>query len=652
MGRVVTGASRVRPLEAAWIGGLLLVVGLHAAAPISCTDFFWHLKLGQIIASEGQIPSTDMFSAVWPDAAYVQPQWLWEWLAAAVHGAAGFAGIRATQSALLVASFAALYWVVRNLTARGSAAYLIAWIAFMLFEDRFRARPDALTLGFVALSLPILFDDSPRPTRGALLYTFGLALFWANMHGGASVLLLLSLGALATGAWLDARGSGAAPSRMRASLWFLGVAALGLSASPTLIRGLSHWASLIGAQIQTGNEEWMPTYTALRQAITPCTILIAAGPSLVMIAYVWEQFRWLKTHGREPGAIGEWLLCAGYFALSQQAIRNVFLCVVPLVFMLRRRRDSAARWVDPALLIGAGLIALIALEDVVTRSYGGLDNARDLFAYDLSPELYPEEAADFLDAAQIEGGIFNDGKWGGYLSFRVWPKMHVFADSRQNFSPEMWQLYLATLSIQTRAAAIDAAFRRWGVELVMLRGPTFALGRAPAGFQLLYKAGDQEVYQHVAGAHARENLRRTRAFLSAHGARPDEDLTQAATRVGAERFLSSRFQSRKLAQAREQAGTANAELRAAAHVQIGETYYRAGLYPEALAALGEAQRVGTVTARAIYVDAFCSFAVGDLERVRAKLSQLGAFGAGALSRRQQERVTLLRAAVGSTQGAR
>lgn len=647
MGKVVTGASRVRPWEAAWVLGWLLVVGLHAAAPISCTDFFWHLKLGQIIAREGRIPSTDMFSAVRPDAAYIQPQWLWEWLAAHVYAAWDFAGIRVTQSAVLVASFAALYAIVRKLTGRASAASLIGWIAFMLFEDRFRARPDAMTLGFVALSLPILFSDSARPTRGTLLYTFALALLWANMHGGASVLLLLSLGALAVGALLDARLTPTGASRVRSSLWLLGVAALGLCGSPTLVRGLSHWASLIGAQIQTGNEEWMPTYTALRQAVTPCTILIAAGPSLVMIAYVWEQVRWHRTHGRAPGAIGEWLLCAGYLVLSQQAIRNVFLCIVPLVFMLRRKRESTTTWLAPALLVGAGLIAVITLEDVVTRSYGGLDNARDLFTYDLAPDVYPEEAADFLEAAQIEGGIFNDGKSGGYLSFRAWPRTHVFADSRQNFSPEMWQLYLATLSIQTRAAALEAAFRRWGVELVMLRGPTFALGRPPASYQLLYKAGDQEIYQHVAGAHARQNLQRARTFLIAHGARPDEDLTSAATRIGAERFLSGRFQARKLARAQAQAESSNIEARADAQVQIGETYYRAGLYQEALAALGEAHRLGKITPRAIYVDAFCSYAVGDLSRVRTRLAQLNAFGAGALSRRQEERVVLLQAAVGN-----
>ncbi len=630
--------ERVRPIEALGAVGLLVLVGLHAAAPITCTDFFWHLKLGQIIAANGSIPSTDLFSAVHPESAYVQPQWLWEWLAAHVYRLGGFAAIRGFQALVLVSSFAGLYCFVRRVTARASAAFLVCWLALMLFEDRFRARPDAMTLGFVVLTLPIVMGRFAS-TRALLAYTFGLALVWANMHGGASILLILSLLALMAGAVIEGVLGDDRASSLRATLQLLAVAVLGALCSPTLVRGLAHWATLIGPQIQTGNEEWMPTYTVLTQGITPCTVLIAIAPTLVFVAYVCEQIAWTRKHRRSVGAIGEWFLCAGYLALSQQAIRNVFLCIVPVIFMLRRRADSPARWLNPALLAGTAVVAIITLQDVVDRSYGGLKNAQSLFHYDLLPDTYPEEAANFLEEAGIRGGMFNEGKWGGYLIFRAWPASHVFVDSRQNMTSQMWQVFLATLSIPTRVAALDEAQRRWDVELAVFRGPTFPLGVPPAHWQLLYKAGDQEVYQHRSGRHARENERRTLAWLSAHGVQPHEDLTQSATRIGAETWLATPFQKQTMRRALAETQRQDPKARAEGYVHVGEIYYRAGLMRPALSAFSAAERLGPMPARAIYLDAFCSFATGDYQRARTKMGNL--VDLRGLSRRQTERLSML-----------
>ncbi len=642
--------ERTRLFEALGVLVLLALVGLHAAAPISCTDFFWHLKLGEIIASEGSIPRTDMFSAVHPDSSYVQPQWLWEWWAALVYALGGLKGVRIAQALVLVASFAGLYFTVRRATARISAAFFVSLLGFTLFEDRFRARPDAMTLGFVVLSLPILLGLISQK-RARLLYTFALMVLWANVHGGASVLLLLSLLALSTGSVIDHLTGYAQDARAREQLQLLLVASVGFFCSPTLLQGLAHWAALIGPQIQTGNEEWMPTYTALRQGVTPATVLIATAPSLVSVAYSWEQIRWTRAHGRKASAAGEWLLCVGYLVLSQQAIRNVFLCIVPIIFMLRRRSQDGdsrpsesqrgRRWLNPALAAAAAFVGLITLHDVVQRSYGGIAHAQSIFEYDLLPDTYPEEATDFLQGAGIQGGIFNHGPWGGYLIHRGWPQTHVFVDTRQNLTPDMWRVYMATLSLQTRDAALDQAWRRWGVDLVMLRGPTFALGLPPAHWQLLYKAGDQEVYQHRGGRHARDNERRAREWLNAHGGRLNEDLTESATRVGAATWLANPFHKQQLEQALAGTRSTNAQIRRQAQVRVGEIYYRAGLLPLALEAFAQAERSGPVAPRTVYLDAFCSFASGDHARSRSKLHVLRSQDLSSLSRRQKERLIIL-----------
>lgn len=619
---------------------LLTVVALHAGAPITCTDFHWHLKLGQLIDATGSIPRVDTFSAVHPNAPYVQPQWLWEWLAARVYSLGGLRGIRIAQAFMLVASFAWLYRNARHLGLRAASATLLTVLAFTFFEDRFRARPDGMTLGFVALSLPLLSWDGVARSKAVSAWTFALSVLWANVHGGASVLFLLSMLALCTGAVIDSKRQGKPWPRF--ALQQVAAVALGMLCSPTLIQGLMHWASLIGTQLDTGNEEWMPTYTVLRQAVTPCTLLIALGPLVIAVCYAIEQYKLTRRTGLAPGRLGEWFLCAGYLLLSYQAIRNSFLCLVPLLFMLQRASQQPGVRFGRLMTVLTLAVALVTGHDVLERSYGGLAHASDIYRYDELPDTYPTEVADFLAEAGIEGGIFNDPKWGGYLIFRGYPRNHVFVDSRQNFTSEMWDLFLATLSVRTRTAALDTAMKRWGVELAVFRGPTFALGTAAPGWQLLYRSGDQEVHQHLAGAHAAQNLARARAFLRKQApGLSGLNQTELALRVGARLWLQKPAQQAAIAQSKVRIASNQRQAQWQGHLELAELYYRAGLCEPSLSALDEAIRRSPLAPRHLYVDAMCAYATANMSRVRERLSQLRQLGVTTLTARQRERLDLL-----------
>jgi hypothetical protein len=286
----------------------------------------------------------------------------------------------------------------------------------------------------------------------------------------------------------------------------------------------------------------------------------------------------------------------------------------------------------------------ITFDDVVLRGYGGAQRAVEIASRDqLLPNAFPVEAADFLDEAGIEGGILNHGMWGGYLIHRCWPRCHVFVDSRQNMTAEMWRVYMATLSMQTRVPAVDFAMTKWGVELLVMKGPVFPLIRPTPDWQLLYKAGDQEVYQHIRGAHAEQNLARTRRYLTVHGADAREPLYEAAARIGAQAWLSDPYQARRLSQALSESRQADARAAALGFERLGEIYYQAGEHARALAAFGEARARGVVGTRLLYLDALCSVAVGEVSRARERLAELATRDAGALSMRQRERLELMRA---------
>jgi tetratricopeptide (TPR) repeat protein len=311
--------------------------------------------------------------------------------------------------------------------------------------------------------------------------------------------------------------------------------------------------------------------------------------------------------------------------LSQHAVRNAFLCVVPVAFMLRRARDGMASARAPVLAActGASLL-LVAFDDHVLSGYGGLSEARAMLSEDLAPATFPSELATFMREAKIEGGIFNDARWGGYLIWQLWPQNHVFVDSRQDLSPEMWPLFLAAQSAGTRPPAMEQAFRRWGIGLAAFRGPTFPAVRAPESWQLLYKAGDQELYQRRMAPNAATNIARARDYLTARARDPNVALEQLAIEVGSARFLAAPYQ-------RFRAQKADALLHSTAADEAAEglrlkasLWFEAGLYPAALGTLEALLRVQPDNVKALYQAALAALALGEDARAHALLRRLAA----------------------------
>jgi hypothetical protein len=622
-------------IETAALCVLLALVALYAASPIFAVDFFWHLKLGELIRDTGSIPRTDLFSAVHPDRPYVQFNWLWELIAAWIVSGFGLGGMRVAQAVLIAASYAVLYRAARRAFEMRTLAFAFSALAVILFEDRFQVRPGALVLGFVALMLPLLLDPLVRARRSTPWLVLLMAVAWSNLHGGESVLLVLSLGAVLAGELAHLVVLQRQDAQPKRASVLLALAVLGLVLSPTLVDGIRHWITAVGPQIQSGNEEWLPSYTMLKNGWRPAYILIGLGPSMIALVYAVEQTLRVRTLGRAAIDVREWLLCAGYLALAHQAVRNCFLCLLPLAFMLQRyaqglrssehaRRRRNARWV--AAMLAAVLLG-ISFEDAVLYGYGSFERARALFASNLAPATYPEHTTRFMREAGIEGGILNDGRWGGYLSWLLWPRCGTFVDSRHDLTPEMWPIFLESHAPLQRAPMLELGFARYGTELTAFRAPTFPTHVPSPGWQLIFKAGEEEIFQHERGAHAAQNFERVRRWLSAHGEQvaadaPPSALGAASTRIGARAWLAAPMQQLRIRGAEQAIAREDAATRARGLREKGALQWQAGLYADATHTLEAALAIEPENAGARYHTALAYFAQGDAPRSRAQLPVL------------------------------
>ena len=184
----------------------LLALGILFSSEISDSDFWWHLKTGEYIASTHSLPSPDPFSFTTStsaaEAVVRQVNLTHEWLAQLIlygaYGALGFPGVILLRVSLLLIFCGISAWVVyrRGMGIdRAIAAGVAAGLAVL---PSVADRPYLFTFVFIAVFIAVL-DGASAKLRWALPV---IMLIWANAHGGF-ILGLAILGVWAGAALLE-----------------------------------------------------------------------------------------------------------------------------------------------------------------------------------------------------------------------------------------------------------------------------------------------------------------------------------------------------------------------------------------------------------------------------------------------------------------
>ena len=600
----------------------LLGVGLLAAHPLSSADTFWHLKLGEIIARTGAIPRTDLFSAVHPERPWVQFAWLWEVLAHTVVARGGLWGLRVVQAVLMAGSVGAVYALMRRASAPVSSAALAAACALGLFVDRFQARPDALSLALATLATPLILQF--RRLRLSSCFALGvLALLWVNLHAGTSLLLggvlcMVLLGVLLNAALGCGPDTGFERRRIAAyqAAILLGLWLSALVLTPQALPAIEHFSSALRPIVNAREPEWSPSFVLLDYGDHPALFLTALAPFLIGLAYAYDLRRSYRGAGRPGLDFAEILPCVALLGLGAFVTRNLFGCLLPLcLVLLRAARDARTGRAFSALAL---VVTALVFDSSGRVAYGGFERAQVAFRHDLAPGVYPEQAARFMREAGIRGKVLNFPRWGDYLIERLFPECSVFFDSRRDVTPQMLQLLARMARLDQRSDALDAAFQRFGIELVVYEAPLFPTYRPEGPWRLLFKAGTEEVYQHVHGLYARENLERAARQFARQGVTlppetADDARTALITASGSRSVLADPWQQLLLREQTRLLRSPEQKERLRAQRTLGLLLFRAGAYARAAEQLRPLVASAPGDASVRYHLAFALLGLGDAD---------------------------------------
>ena len=120
---------------------------------------FWHVVVGQIILSTGELVQADPFTFTHTGEPWIAQQWLGECLMAALHSLAGLDALLLATVTLIASVHA---WLARRLIRNGmhaGLAVLVVVLCMAASAYHYHPRPQLLNLWFLGLTLAWLSEQ-------------------------------------------------------------------------------------------------------------------------------------------------------------------------------------------------------------------------------------------------------------------------------------------------------------------------------------------------------------------------------------------------------------------------------------------------------------------------------------------------------------
>jgi hypothetical protein len=485
------GAAALRRLlvYGAWAAlfALAAVLNLH---DIGSLDYWWHLRVGQLISESGAVPTHDPLTYTVPGARWIDIHWLHQLGLYALHATGGHRAVGLAQLGLVCLWLVAL----APIGYRRERAWLsVGALALMLLVavSRLQPRPEVPSFVLLAWILHLLDRFERRPDR-LVFAIVPLQLLWVNLHGlfavGIAVCAIALVAELIHG--LGRGGGGLRMDRVGRLAALTLLAVVVSLANPNGLDGALYplqQLDMVGSAERRGVfgmqiEELRPTLGSA----DPLTLGLFLGLAALSFGSMLANWRRVRE--------SDILLWVAFFYLALGANRNVTLFAVVAAPILVRNAneaiDARPRWMRldaSAALLAVALGLLVAVDVAVARNLAQRGRF-SLPGIGVAEGLNPIGAAEWIAQTRPRAPIAHGMGDGGYLIWRLWPEYAVMSDGRlEVFGPDLLPSLQPT--DPERFAPLDAQYRFGTVLLnhrrVSLAGIVGAL-HASAEWRLAY----------------------------------------------------------------------------------------------------------------------------------------------------------------------
>ena len=381
------------------------------AFKVGNSDFWWHIKAGQVLRESGWI-SLDPFAYTRIGEAYLAThEWLAQVILSTFYDLGTWAGITILRIGLIGLAFGIPLLLHRkNLWVNSAVAVLAVASARPALTDR----PQLFTfvLFSLVLCLCIAYPEAhPKKRKHILLLLPVIIILWSNLHGAASLIGIALFGALYIQQLLKGR------SNLTLLSFCLGAMLVAPFVAPGGIANITYLYDLFTEKSAGLIEEWKP------------------GPwgwYLKHTAVFWILGAVSLWYGRR-NLVFSLLVFLGIGYLSRTAQRHEILFIITsltlIIYQLRYSKSWNAiitRMQHRRIAFPVGLIIVFIFLGSFTyvRAY---DINRNDHLYGFGVFAPMRSASAFIKREQITGNMFNNYNAGGELLFY---DHKVFLDGR------------------------------------------------------------------------------------------------------------------------------------------------------------------------------------------------------------------------------
>ena len=433
---------------------ILILVFLVYIIPSVDPDLGWYIRTGTEFFKTGQIPFHNTFTYFLEGYRFINPYSLYAIITAFVYQILGQWGLAGIFAFLMVLSFL----LVGKIFPRAKTIVLsLLFLSFLPVYNQFLLGLRSQIITIVGLVIAYYLCLTQRNYKRGLLLSFLLFVFWANMHGGFPIGLVIFVAALIN-ALIE--------KDYKNVKYFLSLLIVGFFGSLINPFGISLYSwtfKHFQIPLNTMIAEWTVPGIIPMMIIAVVTFIIAI---VILSVPHKRKFFWL-------------LLLVMFSYLSLSANRNIVLFSLTVVlltadygytwFIRLEKNWKIRRAVNIGIIIGIVITGYI----LINRNIGVITNSNRHCNNEFSS--YPCDAIDYLLENPIAiKNIFAPYEWGGYLEWKL-PHYKYFTDGRMVVwdSPEGESPYFTNLKIIQAQDGYQDILDRYNTQALLIPSGSF-----------------------------------------------------------------------------------------------------------------------------------------------------------------------------------
>ena len=434
--------KKISKLQIIYLAIFIILLILFAFNKIHSNDFWWHLKLGEMILAKHSFLTTDIFSFTKLGATWFYNSQLFDTSTWIIFKISGWFGVFLFRFVIYLATFYFIYKTIKLKKIIWPYFWTGAFLILLIMNSRHLFRPELVLYLFTSIYLYLLYAYKYKNYK-AIYFLPLLQVLWVNSHASFVLgIILVGIFLLAELIRLIAKHKIYLKQIIAAKYFQTYLIVFLLTLLANFISPYGYKIFLIISQsIVSGAQEsfiyiseWSNQTAAdyLNLQLNPLLgykIILVLGLIVLLtkISQIYKYYKLKKTFIHLP-------------------YEDILLFIVFLYLSINMSRFSLVNAMVVMIIILKNLPGLISKKNIL-HNYK-LQNSfvifsivlffiimpvqqwKDKFGLGYLPNRYSEGAVEFIKNYQVPGNMLNHYNEGGYLIWALYPDKPVFIDGR------------------------------------------------------------------------------------------------------------------------------------------------------------------------------------------------------------------------------